>query len=109
VYSSLALGLACVDAGRVVECLAQLGFRLDHPQLGDSQRLLTGLEEFREHLGGRLTLTMLREIGRSADVHEIDTRLLSQAIEKVRRAARPPRSIRPGCSKPRRRCTDSLN
>ena len=88
VYSSLALGLSRHDAARVVECLSQLGFALEHPQLGDSKQLLEGLEEFRQHLGGRLTLTMLEGIGRSVDIHEVDDKLLSQAIDHVREFGR---------------------
>ena len=37
---------------------------LDHPVLRDTENLFQGLEEFRQHLGGRLTLTMLRGVGR---------------------------------------------
>lgn len=88
VYSSLALGLSRFDAARVLDCLSQLGFTLDHPQLGDSARLLEGLEEFRQHLGGRLTLTMLQELGRPLDIHEVDFTLLRQAIEQVREIGR---------------------
>lgn len=85
VYSSLALGLSRHDATRVLDCLSQLGFSLEHPQLGDSSRLLDGLEEFRQHLGGRLTLTMLEGIGRPLDIHEVDYRLLGEAVEQVRK------------------------
>ena len=84
-YSSLALELPRNDADRVLDCLSQLGFSLDHPQLGDSEQLLTGLEEFRQHLGGRLTLTMLEGIGRPVNVHEVNRTLLRQAIEQVRK------------------------
>ena len=35
VYSSLALGLPGADADRVLRCLADLGFALDHPALDD--------------------------------------------------------------------------
>ena len=89
-YASLALGLAPFETARVLDCLTRLGFALDHPQLGDSQQLLTGLEEFRQHLGGRLTLTMLRGIGRPLDIHEVDRQLLCRAIEQVRQVARSP-------------------
>ena len=34
--------------------------------------MLEGLEEFREHLGGRFTITLLDGIGRGVDVHEVD-------------------------------------
>ena len=71
-YSSLALGLPRGDAEAVLRCLQDLGFALDHPALDDEAGLLQGLEEFRQHLGGRLTLTMLRGIGDPIDVHEVD-------------------------------------
>ncbi len=92
VYASLALGLDPASATRVVDCLTQLGFALDHPQLGDLPQLLAGLEEFRQHLGGRLTLTMLRGIGQPMEVHEIDRKLMGRAVEQVRQSAR--RSLR---------------
>jgi 3-dehydroquinate synthase len=83
VYSSLATGLAADKAQQVLHCLSDLGFKLDSPHLHDRAALLAGLEEFRQHLGGRLTLTMLAEIGRPVDVHEVDQRLMCQAIETV--------------------------
>ncbi len=88
VYSSLVLGLNPAVAARVLHCLARLGFTLDHPQLGDRRQLLTGLEEFRQHLGGRLTLTMLKQIGRPVNVHEIDRGLMRRAVEQVRKFGR---------------------
>ena len=47
VYSSLMHGLAETDAQRVLDCLASLGFELDHPLLADQQTLFDGMEEFR--------------------------------------------------------------
>jgi 3-dehydroquinate synthase len=104
VYASLALGLPDDDAARVLSCLRRLGFTLDHPQLGDFQQLLTGLEEFRQHLGGRLTLTMLAGIGRPVDVHEVDHKLLRRAVERVRQSARSPscRSVDVPCGRTQR-------
>src|SRR5437764_60177 len=69
VYSSLALGLPPRDAQRVLRCLRDLGLPLDHPAPPDVETLFQGLEAFRQHLGGRLTLTMLRGIGDPTDVH----------------------------------------
>jgi 3-dehydroquinate synthase len=44
----------------------------------DQRVILDGLEEFREHLGGRLTVTLLRDIGKGIEVHEMDRdRILS--------------------------------
>ncbi len=83
VYSSLALGLAEQHARRVLRSLSELGFALDCPQLRDCDALFNGLEEFRQHLGGRLTLTMLAGIGNPVEVHEVNFELLRQAIEMV--------------------------
>ncbi len=83
-YSALSLGLPGADLARVLACLTRLGFVLDHPQLDDFEPLWAGLEEFRQHLGGRLTLTMLRGIGRPVDIHEVDRRLMQWAIRRVR-------------------------
>jgi 3-dehydroquinate synthase len=83
VYSSMAAGLSEADARRVLDCLTDLGYELDCPQLQDKAVLMTGLEEFRQHLGGRLTLTMLAGIGRPVDVHEVDRRLMHRAVQTV--------------------------
>ena len=85
VYSSLALGLPERDAGRILRCLADLGFALEHPALRDPEPLFDGLEEFRQHLGGRLTVTMLRGVGDPVDVHEVDLGLMREAIGRVAR------------------------
>ncbi|MCA9269141.1 MAG: 3-dehydroquinate synthase [Planctomycetales bacterium] len=88
VYSSLVHGLHAADADRVLDCLTDLGFALDHPLLADPQTLFAGMEEFRQHLGGRLTLTMLRGVGDPIDVHEVDDAKLREAIQAVRKRAR---------------------
>lgn len=83
IYSSLALGLPAEDAERILRCLVDLGFTLDHPALRDTEALFDGLEEFRLHLGGRLTLTMLEGVGRPIDVHEINPGLMRSAIARL--------------------------
>jgi 3-dehydroquinate synthase len=83
VYSSLKHGLPSEDADRIVQCLVRLGLKLDHPCLHKTQELFAGLEEFRQHLGGRLTLTMLAAIGSKIDVHEIDREAMLEAIRLV--------------------------
>jgi 3-dehydroquinate synthase len=82
VYSSLALGFPRESAQQVLNCLMEIGFELDCPQLHD-ERLFDGLEEFRQHLGGRLTLTMLAAIGQPIEVHEINRTLMQRAIHTV--------------------------
>lgn len=68
-------------------CLIELGFTLDHPALERHEILLEGLREFREHLGGPLTITLIEDVGRPVDVHEIDLALMRRAIDDVRSAA----------------------
>ena len=83
VYSSLALGFPARDVDRVLQCLGELGLPLGHPVLCDTDGLFVGLEEFRQHLGGRLTLTMLRGVGRPVEVHRVNDRLMRAAIARV--------------------------
>ena len=85
VYSSLVHGLSEKDAKRIVDCLTQLGFTFDAPELQDTDVLFRGLEEFRQHLGGRLTVTMLEAVGKPINVHEIDEERMREAIDRVAR------------------------
>jgi 3-dehydroquinate synthase len=50
-------------------------------------RLLVGLDEFREHLGGELTITLLRGIGHGFEVHEVSPALVARGIEELRERA----------------------
>ena len=83
VYSSLVFGLPEREAQRVLRCLNDLGFALNHPALNDTRALFSGLEDFRQHLGGRLTLTLLRAVGDPIDVHEIDLARMEKSIARV--------------------------
>lgn len=84
VYSTLRHGFPHEKARRVLQCLHDLGLPLTHPALSDTATLFAGMEEFRQHLGGRLTLTMLRDVGQPLDIHEIDHEAMSEALVKVR-------------------------
>lgn len=75
---------------RVCRLLERLGFRLWHPVLGtaaegDGGRLLAGLRDFTEHLGGELTITLLAAIGSGIEVHEIDEPEMLQAVRWLER------------------------
>jgi 3-dehydroquinate synthase len=75
---------------RVHGVLKRLGFHLWHPAMESkdpSGRMLVldGIEEFREHLGGELAVTMLAGIGRGADVHSIDRAEVLRAMSWLRR------------------------
>jgi 3-dehydroquinate synthase len=47
--------------------------------------VLAGLDEFREHLGGELTVTLLAGIGRGVEVHTIDADRMLRALDWLRR------------------------
>ena len=83
IYSSFVHGLPRADADRVLLALERLGLLMDHPALQRTDELFQGLEEFRQHLGGRLTLTMLEAIGHPINVHEIDRPRMVAAIQAV--------------------------
>lgn len=87
-------GLLSSDAAeRVLALVQKLGFSIYDPLLAQTGPagnwlLLDGLEEFREHLGGELSVTMLAEIGRGVELHEIDSALMQKCIlELSHRAA----------------------
>jgi 3-dehydroquinate synthase len=73
---------------RILSLLELLGFELFASELlnvdsDNKSILLGGLEEFREHLGGQLTITLLRGIGQGFEVHEIDTAEMLTAVHEL--------------------------
>jgi 3-dehydroquinate synthase len=84
-YSVLAGHLQPGADERIAATLEHLGFRLWHPVLDKrdadgSLAVINGLEEFRQHLGGELTLTLLTDIGEGLEVHAMDHSLVEQSI-----------------------------
>jgi 3-dehydroquinate synthase len=80
--------LDAASAGRVLALLRRLGFRLfanELLHLDDQHQpiVLKGLEEFREHLGGQLTLTLLKGIGQGVEVHEIILPKMLDALQQL--------------------------
>jgi 3-dehydroquinate synthase len=84
VYSSLSGRISAGEANRVVNLIKKIGFEITHPLLevtGDDSPILIGLQEFREHLGGELTIMLLERIGVGVEVHEMDAALIKKAGE----------------------------
>lgn len=82
VYSNLSGLLSDEDCTRILNLLQQLGFELTHPMMetqSSNSRILKGLDEFREHLGGELTIMLLEKIGIGIEVHEMDSEVLRRA------------------------------
>jgi 3-dehydroquinate synthase len=84
IYSREAGQLEAVDAGRILALLQRLGLPSFVTEMLNLDSLLAGLDEFREHLGGDLTITLLKGIGRGFEVHEISRAIVSRAIEELR-------------------------
>ena len=85
-YSSLAGYLPKAKADRILQLLIKLGFEITHPlmQVRDQDSpVLQGLQEFREHLGGRLTIMLLTDIGAGKEVNEISTALVIRAAKEL--------------------------
>ena len=84
--------LAAAAAGRILTLLERLGFSLFADELLNADdtnhpALLAGLEEYREHQGGELAITLQAEIGRGVEVHEINSRGLAAAVAELRTRA----------------------
>ena len=70
------------DLDRVLSVIKKVGFSLEVPfeKDEDIKELLNGIEEFREHLGGELTIPLIPKIGTKTDVHSIDYPKMEKAV-----------------------------
>jgi 3-dehydroquinate synthase len=88
------------EAARIHQVLAGVGFRLWDEELDLRDRhgqraILAGLEQFRELLGGELTLAMPDGLGRQRDLTEFDPRCFERALARLRRWRITPSSASP--------------
>ncbi|MEW6420659.1 MAG: 3-dehydroquinate synthase [Deinococcota bacterium] len=86
-YAALQGLLPEAEWRRVLDLLLALQLPVYVPQLGTSAQdptdpasVLSGLNEFREHLGGRLTIPLLTAIGQMTEVHEMNLNLLRRSV-----------------------------
>ncbi|MEJ5963592.1 3-dehydroquinate synthase [Pedobacter immunditicola] len=71
---------------RILNLLGNLSFDIINPhiQINDlAAPVLQGLTEFQEHLGGKLTITLLTDLGQKAEVHEMQMPLLVEASRYI--------------------------
>jgi len=83
VYSHEIGNLTRQEADEVLQLLHRLGLPIFHPLFLTSENnnlLSDGLSEFREHLGGRLTIVLLEKLGLGKEYHELDLILLTKSI-----------------------------
>lgn len=72
---------------RVLRLFRICGFDLWHEEMapdGEAWELFGGIDEFREHLGGELTLTLLEAEGRGVEVHNADEAVYRQAAQQLK-------------------------
>jgi 3-dehydroquinate synthase len=72
---------------RILTTLRTLGFALYGPRMEAEHGLLDGLREFQEHLGGRLTIMLLWDIGQGLEVHEVDPDLVRESLALLKKEA----------------------
>lgn len=80
-YSFLKGHLKENELQRILDCFLNLGFIISYDQM--NQQIINGLEEFREHLGGKLTIMLLKSIGEGFEVHEMDKELVLKSIDYI--------------------------
>lgn len=86
-YSYLKQLLPYSQWQQILTTLTTLGFSLYIPELAWQEKphsLFQGIEEFREHLGGELTLMLLQKIGQGIEVHQVDIALYQQAVWELK-------------------------
>lgn len=81
--------LKAFEADRVLQLIEGLELPIWHEALElkdpkGRRRVFNGLEEFREHLGGELTVLLLKETGVGVDVHEIDEAIWEECAEELK-------------------------
>jgi 3-dehydroquinate synthase len=84
-YSQLIGLISEADLQHIFDVMTTIGFDLTIPvdTVNEMELLLNGIEEFREHLGGQLTITLISALGVKHDVHTIDMEMMKRAIEKL--------------------------
>ena len=91
-YSVMSGLLAEGEDQRVLGVLKRLGFTLWHDALRQQNAkgklaLLQGLADFQEHLGGELTVTLLADIGRGIEVHDMNAELIDRSLDWLQQEA----------------------
>ncbi len=82
-YSNACGMIDDADLDLILSVLKDLGFNLYHPSLV-ALNIGLALEDFREHLGGRLCITVLAAIGRGVEIHEVDLDTMTRCVERLK-------------------------
>ena len=83
-YAYLKGMLSQTNWRRIMTLFDGLNLATYTPELSDAEQIVGGLNEFREHLGGRLTIMLLEGIGQGVEVHEMDAETIVQSINLLK-------------------------
>ena len=93
-YAQLNGLISAAERDRIISLFRALHLPTYAPELSDHlgdpdspANVLRGLNEFREHLGGQLTIMLLHGIGQGFEVHEIDQPTMIRSIAALRAEA----------------------
>ncbi len=88
IYSKRIGLMSAEDCERALSLIESVGFSIYDSELHRTESgrsiILRGLEEFREHLGGQLTITLVPEIGRKVELNEMDEEEILASIDELK-------------------------
>ena len=104
-YAALKGLLASAEREYILDALERSGLPVWDPLLEEKGpdgrlRILKGLDDFQEHLGGEMNVTLPGPIGRKTEVHQMDPAALGEAMVYLKKRAGRKKSISPERSAP---------
>ncbi len=89
-YAAMCGLLTDDEAEQIVDGMVQVGLPvwdmlLESKNDAGEFEVLRGLEEFREHLGGELTVTLPQGIGKRVEVHEMNERFILESVQWLKK------------------------
>jgi len=88
-YSYLIKLLPKMSWKKIIKTFIHLRLRIYTKEMeiikNNTLMLFDGLEEFREHLGGKLTITLIKDIGDKIEIHHVSNEIYKKAIKLIKR------------------------
>ncbi|MBN4073961.1 3-dehydroquinate synthase [bacterium AH-315-E10] len=81
-YAASLDNISRAEADDICAAMVRCGLPIYHPLLHERfDDIINGLDEFREHLGGELTLAMPSPMGQQEDIHSVDVNIVEANIQ----------------------------
>ncbi len=90
-YSYLSGNISKIAFEQVIDLIKDLGLNLYISEMEEVENdkstlcLVNGLNEFREHLGGTLTIMLLSSLGKGIEVHTMDADIVFRSIQLLKK------------------------